>query len=173
VTGTGADLADLGRAVSVVRSDASPYSLWVAWPPLECDAGAMSVCDAPVVKRECRIAVSRDQEVRPAVIVEVEHGECFGIARYNQPALGRRHRHKMAVAIPAKQLAQSAVETANRLCRCVRVLHDIDIGMPFATEIAGHDAIGRSDLRDPRQRLETVAAVRLAEKHSAAEFRGL
>src|SRR5258708_3195900 len=44
--------------------------------------------------------------------------------------------------------------------------------MAIAIEIAGHDSLYRRDLRDPRQRLEAIGSIGLAEENPAAEFRG-
>ena len=75
------------------------------------------------------------------------------------------------MAVAAQQLAEPAVEAADRRNWCVGILHDIDVGVAVTVEIPGHDALQRRDLRDARQRLEPEGAVGLAEEHAATKFR--
>ena len=105
-------------------------------------------------------------------MVEIEHRERLGVAGHDQAALGRRHRREMTVPVAAQQLAEAAVEAADRGNRRVGILHRVDVGVAVAVEIAGDDTLQRRDLREARQRFEAIGAVRLAEEHAAAKFRG-
>jgi len=62
------------------------------------------------MRRECRPVTPRcerpawsgcsgNKKVRPAILIEVEHGQRLGIAGHNQSALRRRHRRKMPVPV--------------------------------------------------------------------------
>ena len=117
------------------------------------------------------IVIARDEEIGPAILIEVQHCEGFGIARHEQAALGRWHRSEAAMSIAAQQLAKPSVKTADRGNRRIGILHRIDVGMTIAVKIPGDHALQRRDLRDAGQRFESISAIVLAQKHPTPELR--
>src|SRR5258708_14533231 len=78
----------------------------------------------------------------------------------------------MPVAITPQQLAQAAVETADNRGGCVGILHRINIGVAVTVKIAGDDSLQGRNLRQTRQRFESISPVRLTQEYSTPEFRG-
>src|ERR1039457_4728220 len=77
----------------------------------------------------------------------------------------------MSVAVTTQQLADAAIEATNRRYRCIGVLHRVDICFPVTVKVPCYQSLNRRDLRQSWQRLESISAVYLAEKDTAAKFR--
>src|SRR6478736_2565757 len=128
--------------------------------------------DAGIAEGEGRGVVAGDEEVGPAVAIEVERGECLGVTRHNKAALVETHGGEVTVTIAAQQLAQSAVEAADGGNRGKGVLHGVDIRLPVAVEVPGNDTLQGGDLRQARQRFEAPRAVGLAQENATAQLGG-
>ena len=78
----------------------------------------------------------------------------------------------MSVTVAAQQLTETAVVTADGRNRREGILHGVNVGVTITVEVPGDQALQRRDLGEARQRFKMECAVRLAEKNSAAQFRG-
>ena len=132
----------------------------------------MSAFHALVEEGQAGRVVARHDKVRPAILVEIRHGQRLGIAGHDQTALVGRDAGKLSPAITAQQLAEAAVETAGHRRGLVGILHRINIGVAVAVEIARDDPLQRRDLGELRQRGKAESPVRLAQEYPAPKFRG-
>lgn len=80
--------------------------------------------------------VHADDEVGPAVFVDVGGDEAFGVAGDDESAGGGRYGGEVAVFVALEEDGHAAVEPAHFAARGVGVLHDVGVGKAVAVEVA-------------------------------------
>src|ERR1700712_48160 len=118
----------------------------------------MSSFHAWVEEGQAGRVVSRHDKVRPAILVEIHHGQGFGIAGYDQITFARRNAGKMSLSITAQKLAEAAIETADHWSGSVGILHRINIRVAITVKIAGNNSLQGRDLGEVRQRFEAESS---------------
>jgi len=91
-----------------------------------------------------------------------------GVTGNNQARFRRGYRRKISVPVPAEQLAEATIESADDRIRSVAVLDGVDIGFAIAIEITRDDAFDWRDLSQAGQRLEVICTVGLTQEDSTA-----
>src|ERR1035437_1114223 len=155
ITGAGIDFAGPRGAVGQFQGDARSNGGGVARGSAQLDSKRMVSNYALVEEGKAGRVVSRHDKIRPAILIEIHHGQRLGIAGNDQTAFEGRNTGKMSLAIAAQQLAEAAVETTDNRSRGVGILHRINICVAVAVKIARDDSLQGRDLGEARKRFDS------------------
>lgn len=95
-----ADLGGLQGAVRELNHDAGANGSWISAQTSEFDAQEIAPGIAPsILKCQRCVVVASDHKTRLASLIEIHRSQGLGVTGHDQPAVRRRYRHEMAVAI--------------------------------------------------------------------------
>lgn len=172
VAGVGGEFGGSLGAVGSVDCDFGSVGVWIVFGTFESEGEGVVSGLAVVLEGKELVAVLGDNEIGPAVVVQICGYSGFSVATNEEAGVVSIDRLEGSGSVAKEEEGESSVETPGGWFGREGVLGDVEVGVSVSVEVLGDHAVDGRGLGEAGEGLVEEGAVGLAKEDGASEGGG-